>query len=88
MKRQILDIEANGFTEIASLVAKEKWKLLVIIAAFIVIAIIYLNHATYYYTATMNVTPVQTSSSGSKFGNFAGLASIAGVSPLASRSPL
>jgi hypothetical protein len=80
MKQQILDIEINRSSEIASLVTKEKWKLLVIIAAFIVIAIIYLNHATYYYTATMNVTPVQTSSNSSKLGNFAGLASIAGVS--------
>jgi hypothetical protein len=80
MKQQIFDIEVNRYSEIASVITKEKWKLLVIIATFIVMAIIYLNHATYYYTATMNVTPVQTSSNSSKLGNLAGLASIAGVS--------
>jgi len=57
---------------------RQKLVILVALAANIVIAILYLNIATYVYAVTLIVTPVQpaNTSLSSKFGGLAGLAGI------------
>lgn len=80
MQELLFDNEVGRSSAITALLIAKKWTLLGFIVASVALAVLYLNVATYFYTATMNVTPVQSSSSASKLGNLAGLASIAGVS--------
>jgi hypothetical protein len=80
MQELLSDNEVGRSSAITALLIARKWTLLGFIVAAVALAVLYLNVATYFYTATMNVTPVQSSSSASKLGNLAGLASIASVS--------
>jgi uncharacterized protein involved in exopolysaccharide biosynthesis len=62
------------------LIAKNKLTIAIFAAISVALSVVYLNVATYYYTASMNVTPAQSSSNVSKLGGLAGIASIAGLS--------
>lgn len=69
----------SSLSSIGRLLFARIWQLIAFLFVALTLAVIYLNMATYYYTATMNVAPVQSSASSSKLGNFAGLAAIAGI---------
>lgn len=67
--------------ELFSNLWKQRWLIVAIVAFGLVAGIFYLQRATYLYTAELKVAPAQAahSSSKSKLGGLASLASIAGV---------
>lgn len=74
------DDEIN-LVELVSDIWKQKWLIAIFVGAAFLCGIIYLNIATYNYTAELRVTPTQPSQlSKLKTSGLSGLASIAGLS--------
>lgn len=73
------DDEIN-LVELLTDIWKQRWLIASFIAASIIVAVIYLNGATYNYTAKLRVVPAQSSQIGTGKGNgLSGLASMAGL---------
>lgn len=65
--------------ELVSILWGRKWFIAAIIALSMSGAVLYLNYATYIYTAEMKIVPVDVSSGPRIGGNIAGLANLAGI---------
>jgi uncharacterized protein involved in exopolysaccharide biosynthesis len=87
-REQQLDIGENTNTRGATVslfdyfrIATREWRsILIIVLVTVVAMVIYLNVATYKFTATVKLTTTQSSSGlGSQIGNLGALASVAGV---------
>lgn len=74
------DSDEIDLVELLGAIWERRWVVVGAVIASVVLAIFYLNIATYKYTAELKVMPSQSSSAmGASAGKLAGLASIAGV---------